>query len=139
MNWMKEVEVARSWNPEKTKTVPDRTIEEKTEIEQFITETEQCEGGGTRPNAHEAAPFQMRDMNMSLMEERMNALYRGEQELLRTLTSAFLERQFISQEDFAARVAWLVAPSQTDDGAEAAKASTMEEEAEDEEDYDDYD
>ncbi|KOM25974.1 hypothetical protein LR48_Vigan211s000900 [Vigna angularis] len=46
--------------------------------------------------AHEAAPLEMRDMYMSLMEERMNALYRGEQELLRTPTSAFPERQFIS-------------------------------------------
>ncbi|KOM48046.1 hypothetical protein LR48_Vigan07g175000 [Vigna angularis] len=63
--------------------------------------------------AHEAAPFQTRDMYMFLMEERMNALYRGEQELLRTLT------------------------------VEAAEASTMEEEAKDEdeeeEDSDDYD
>ncbi|KOM40899.1 hypothetical protein LR48_Vigan04g109700 [Vigna angularis] len=51
---------------------------------------------------HEAAPFQMRDMYFSLL----SALYRGEQELLSTLTSAFRERQFISQEDFTARVAW---------------------------------
>ncbi|KOM40464.1 hypothetical protein LR48_Vigan04g066200 [Vigna angularis] len=42
--------------------------------------------------AHEAASFQMRDMYMSLMEARMMALYRGEQELLRTLTSAFPDR-----------------------------------------------
>ncbi|KOM57582.1 hypothetical protein LR48_Vigan11g061500 [Vigna angularis] len=89
--------------------------------------------------AHESAPFQMRDIYMSLMEERMNDLYRGEQELLRTLTSAFPKRQFISQEDFAARVAWPVAPSHTDDGVGATEASTMEEEAEDEEDSDDYD
>ncbi|KOM47790.1 hypothetical protein LR48_Vigan07g149400 [Vigna angularis] len=31
----------------------------------------------TQEPAHEDAPFQMRDMYMSLMEERMNALYRG--------------------------------------------------------------
>ncbi|KOM27049.1 hypothetical protein LR48_Vigan377s000900 [Vigna angularis] len=56
--------------------------------------------------AHEAASFQMRDMYMSLMEARMMALYRGQQELLRTLTSAFPDRKFISQEEFAARVAY---------------------------------
>ncbi|KOM57594.1 hypothetical protein LR48_Vigan11g062700 [Vigna angularis] len=36
---------------------------------------------------------------------------RGEQELLRTLTSAFLKRQFISQDDFAAGVAWPADPA----------------------------
>ncbi|KOM47832.1 hypothetical protein LR48_Vigan07g153600 [Vigna angularis] len=86
----------------------------------------------------------MGDMYIFLMEDRMNALYRSEQELLRTLTFAFPDRQFISQEHFAARVAWPVAPSQIDGGAGAAKASAMEEdaedeeEAEDEEDSDDY-
>ncbi|KOM57630.1 hypothetical protein LR48_Vigan11g066300 [Vigna angularis] len=65
--------------------------------------------------------------------------HRGEQELLRTLTSAFPKRQFISSEDFATRVAWPVALSQIDDGAEAVEASAMEEEAKDEEDSDDYD
>ncbi|KOM34708.1 hypothetical protein LR48_Vigan02g085800 [Vigna angularis] len=50
-----------------------------------------------------------------------------------------VERQFICQEDFAARVTWLVAPSHIDDEAEAAEASAREEEAEDEEDSHDYD
>ncbi|KOM52207.1 hypothetical protein LR48_Vigan09g086600 [Vigna angularis] len=61
--------------------------------------------------SHEAAPFQMRDMYMSLMEARMMALYRGEQELLRMLTSAFPDRGFISQEEFAAKVAYLEDPA----------------------------
>ncbi|KOM43271.1 hypothetical protein LR48_Vigan05g087500 [Vigna angularis] len=64
---------------------------------------------------------------------RLAAVYRGEQELLRTLTSAFPERKFISQEDFAARVAWPTDPAQEGGRAEAAKASTMDEDAEDEE------
>ncbi|KOM48371.1 hypothetical protein LR48_Vigan07g207500 [Vigna angularis] len=81
---------------------------------------------------HEAAPFQMRDMYLSLLDARLTAIYRGEQELLRTLTSAFPERQFISQEDFAARVAWPADPTQEDGRAEAAEASAMDEDIEDE-------
>ncbi|KOM47811.1 hypothetical protein LR48_Vigan07g151500 [Vigna angularis] len=41
MNWMKEVEVARSWNPEKTETVPDRTVGcGRIQTEQLRTQTE---------------------------------------------------------------------------------------------------
>ncbi|KOM25850.1 hypothetical protein LR48_Vigan197s001900 [Vigna angularis] len=41
MNWMKEVEVARSWNPEKTETVPDWTIGcERIQTERLRTQTE---------------------------------------------------------------------------------------------------
>ncbi|KOM26059.1 hypothetical protein LR48_Vigan221s002100 [Vigna angularis] len=50
-------------------------------------------------------------------------------ELLRTLTSAFPERQVISQDDFVARVAWPADPA-----VEAIEASTMDEDAEDEDD-----
>ncbi|KOM45636.1 hypothetical protein LR48_Vigan06g094200 [Vigna angularis] len=57
-------------------------------------------------------------------------------ELLRILTSAFPERQFISQEDFAAQVAWPVDPTHEGGSVEAAKASTMDEDFEDEDDED---
>ncbi|KOM58168.1 hypothetical protein LR48_Vigan11g120200 [Vigna angularis] len=55
---------------------------------------------------HDVAPFQMRDMYYSLLDSRLAVVYRGEEGLLRTLTSSFLERQFMSQDDFAAYVAW---------------------------------
>ncbi|KOM43297.1 hypothetical protein LR48_Vigan05g090100 [Vigna angularis] len=67
--------------------------------------------------AQDVAPFQMRDMYMSLMESRMQALYRGEQALMMNLTSAFPERQFMSQEEFHASVAWRIDPAQASGGA----------------------
>ncbi|KOM26163.1 hypothetical protein LR48_Vigan233s003000 [Vigna angularis] len=60
----------------------------------------------------------------------------GEKELLRTLTFTFPDWQFISQEDFAAQVAWPAAPSRTDGEAGVAEASAMEEDAEDDEEED---
>ncbi|KOM37891.1 hypothetical protein LR48_Vigan03g127300 [Vigna angularis] len=85
---------------------------------------------------HEATPFQMRDIYLSLLDARLAALYMGEKELLRTLTSTFPERQFKSQEDFADRVAWLVDPAQEGGRAEATKASAMDEDTKDEDDED---
>ncbi|KOM34562.1 hypothetical protein LR48_Vigan02g071200 [Vigna angularis] len=81
--------------------------------------------------AHEAAPFQMRDMYMSLMEARMIALYRGEKELLRMLTSAFPDREFISQEEFAARVAYPEDLAHADVGAVGGDATDEEEDSND--------
>ncbi|KOM57530.1 hypothetical protein LR48_Vigan11g056300 [Vigna angularis] len=74
----------------------------------------------------------MRDMYYSLLDTRMAAVYRGEQALLRTLTSPFPERQFMSQDEFAAYVAWSADPVQEGDRAQAAEASAMDEDAEDE-------
>ncbi|KOM31589.1 hypothetical protein LR48_Vigan01g114400 [Vigna angularis] len=83
----------------------------------------------TQEPVHEAAPFHMRDMYYSLLDARMAAVYKGEQALLRTLTSTFPERQFMSQDEFAAFVAWPVDLAQEGDRAEA---SAMDEDAEDE-------
>ncbi|KOM48034.1 hypothetical protein LR48_Vigan07g173800 [Vigna angularis] len=54
----------------------------------------------------------------------------GEQALLRTLMSAFPKRQLMSQDEFAAYVAWPADPPQKGDRAEAAEASAMDEGAE---------
>ncbi|KOM37720.1 hypothetical protein LR48_Vigan03g110200 [Vigna angularis] len=53
---------------------------------------------------------------------------RGEQELLRTLTSAFPNREFISQEEFAARVAYLEDPTDAAGGDAAGGDAADEEE-----------
>ncbi|KOM38036.1 hypothetical protein LR48_Vigan03g141800 [Vigna angularis] len=79
----------------------------------------------TQEPVHEVAPFQMRDMYYSLLDARMNVVYRGEQALLRTLTSAFPKRRFMSQDEFIAYVAWPADPAQEGDRAEAVEASAM--------------
>ncbi|KOM25545.1 hypothetical protein LR48_Vigan115s001500 [Vigna angularis] len=84
--------------------------------------------------AHDVALFDMRDMYMSLMEAKMEALYKGEQALLMTLSSAFLERQFMSQDDFIAHVAWPTDQAQASGGVGASEAATMEEKDDDDKD-----
>ncbi|KOM49649.1 hypothetical protein LR48_Vigan08g047600 [Vigna angularis] len=65
-------------------------------------------------------------------EKEQFHLDKGEQALLRTLTSTFPERQFMSQDEFTAYVAWPADPAQEGDRVEAAEASTMDEDGEDE-------
>ncbi|KOM41293.1 hypothetical protein LR48_Vigan04g149100 [Vigna angularis] len=79
----------------------------------------------------------MRDMYMSLMESRMEALYRGEQAIMMNLTSAFPERKFMTQEEFQAYVAWPADPTQDGGGAGASSVATVEEDEEEEEEDED--
>ncbi|KOM48183.1 hypothetical protein LR48_Vigan07g188700 [Vigna angularis] len=78
-------------------------------------------------------------MYMSLMESKMEALYRGEQVLLMTLTSFFPEKRFMTQEDFMVHVAWPTDPTQASGGARSFRAAAMEEDVEDEEEEEDED
>ncbi|KOM25198.1 hypothetical protein LR48_Vigan53s001300 [Vigna angularis] len=93
--------------------------------------------GQAQDDAQDAAPFQMRDMYMSLMESRMDALYRGKQAIMMNLTSAFPERKFMTQEEFQAYVAWPADPTQDGGGAGASGATTMEEHEEEEKEEED--
>ncbi|KOM43259.1 hypothetical protein LR48_Vigan05g086300 [Vigna angularis] len=96
--------------------------------------------------AQDATPFQMRDMYMSLMESKMEALYQGEQALLMTVkTPASVPNRIKSQEDFMAHVAWPTDPTQGSGGAgasgatRASGAAVMKEDAEDEGEEEDED
>ncbi|KOM49612.1 hypothetical protein LR48_Vigan08g043900 [Vigna angularis] len=81
---------------------------------------------------HDVVPFQMQEMYYSLLDSRLADVYKGEQALLRTLMFAFPKRQFMSQDDFAAYVAWPADPAQEGGRAEATEASSMNEDAKDE-------
>ncbi|KOM51893.1 hypothetical protein LR48_Vigan09g055200 [Vigna angularis] len=69
MNWMKEVEVARSWNLEKTETVSDRTIgfgriqtewAERCEQERKLPNGQQCKTDRSKVKPNGLASFECR-------------------------------------------------------------------------------
>lgn len=77
---------------------------------------------------------------MALVDAKMEAMYKSENAWLRSMTSAFPECQFMSQEDFLAYVAWPSDEAQSSGGTEASGAATMEEDDnEDDEDKDEED
>ncbi|KOM43225.1 hypothetical protein LR48_Vigan05g082900 [Vigna angularis] len=90
----------------------------------------------------DAKPFQMRDMYMSLMESRMQALHKGQVATVKMIIGLYdtpLSRQW-TMDEFNTIVGWPKDQAHAS-GAGAAEASTMEDddyEDGDEEEADDY-
>ncbi|KOM41227.1 hypothetical protein LR48_Vigan04g142500 [Vigna angularis] len=84
----------------------------------------------------QADPYQMLEMNMAFPNAKLDAIHRGELVMLRSLASAFPDRQFISPDDFITQVAWLGEQAHSSRvGGTSSEAQAMEEdESEEEED-----
>lgn len=83
--------------------------------------------------AYDVDPFQMKDMYMSLMESRMQELYKGQManaKMIMGLYDTSPRQHCMSMEAFSTRMTWPADPF----GAGAFGASAMEEDEDDDED-----
>ncbi|KOM45893.1 hypothetical protein LR48_Vigan06g119900 [Vigna angularis] len=85
-------------------------------------------------SGHPTPPPQQPRVHRRAPPPAQEPVHEGRAGAIRTLTSAFPERQFISQEDFATRVAWSADPAQECGRAKVAEASAMDEEDEESDD-----